>query len=160
MKELFDKFDRLSSKKADYLVDTCFLYFIFEKGHTKEFVKFCDEHLVVLTSFTADEFLYHSHDLDENIRVRFRSAVKRGLRLFYHSVPVSPGSSEAEKEFVSSVDLNLLKLIPDPSDAVLAAVAVNLRASILTRDKRHLFTSELINYFENISVKVLNNLPR
>jgi len=79
--------------------------------------------------------------------------------LFFYEVPVSPGSSYNEKEFVSSIDGELLKHIADPSDAVLAAAAVTLKGDILTRDKHHLFTSDLSNYFENVGVRVLNNLP-
>ncbi len=159
MKELIEKLPRYVEGPVDFVVDTCFLYYLFEKQHENAFVESCAEHIVVLTSFTADEFLFHSHDVNHDVRERFRHAIKHGLRLFYYEMPVHPGDREGEKTFVHNYDENLLKLIPDPSDAVLLVAALTLKADVLTRDKHHLFTTKLQNYVYDKGLQVLNNLP-
>ncbi len=159
MKELIESIPKYEKGPVDFVVDTCFLYYLFEKQHEKAFMETCSEHIVVLTSFTAEEFLFHSHDVGHEVRERFRHALKNGLRLFYYELPVKPGDREGEKKFVSEFDENLLKLIPDPSDAVLLVAALTLKADVLTRDKHHLFTTKLENYVYNKGLQVLNNLP-
>jgi len=159
MKELLEQLQKYESGPVDFVVDTCFLYYLFEHQHDKAFKETCDEYVVVLTSFTAEEFLFHSHHVNHVVRERFRSAVKNGLRLFFYEIPVSPGNPEAEKNFVSEFDEMLLKIIPDPSDAVLLVAAIKLKADVLTRDKHHLFTTKLENYVYDRGLQVLNNLP-
>ena len=144
--------------RVDYLVDTCFIYHIFQ-DHEKAFVDFCKNHSVGITSFNVDEVLFHSHDVNHHIRNRLRSAIKEGLFLTVIDVPVSPGNPFAEKSFIEQVDAPLVNIVPDPSDAVLAAVAKSVHAHVLTRDKHHLFTSLLENYFQENGLQVLNNLP-
>jgi predicted nucleic acid-binding protein len=141
-----------------YLIDTCFLYFVFSK-HEKAFIEFTKNNVVGLTSFTVGEVLFHLHDVDPHIRSRIRKAISNGLLLTIIDVDVKPGDPYGEREFVDSYDKQLLNLIPDPSDAVLAAIATSIHASILTRDKHHLFTSKLENYFQQQNLAVLNNLP-
>ena len=158
MKELFNKLPRLSGQHIDFLVDTCFLFFIFQHGLVSDFKNFCSSHSVAITSFNAEEFMFHSHDVSSDIRVHFRSFVKSKPKLFYVHSPVSPGDRIGEKNYVSSFDKELLKLIPDPSDAVLVVDAVKLHANILTRDKHHLFTSVLNNYLTEKNISVFNNL--
>ncbi len=160
MKELLQHLPLLKENaQPDYVVDTCFLYWVFQKGHVKTLKEFCDKHIVLLSSFNAEEFIYHSHDVSNDIRVEFRKEVKDGLRLFFEEVPVHPGNPDEEKEFVHSFDEELLKIIPDPSDAVLAVIASKHKANILTRDKHHLFTTTLENYFSKQGIQVLNNFP-
>lgn len=164
MKELFDKLPhtRMSetlAHKISYLVDTCFMYFMFEK-HEKDFLKFCKSTTVGITSFNVEELLYHSHDVNHTIRTRIRSAIKNNLYLVVVDVDVSPGNPFIEKDFIEKIDPALLNIIPDPSDAVLAAVAKSIHSDILTRDKHHLFTSSLENYFVENGLKVLNNIPQ
>jgi len=143
-------------------VDTCFLFFIFQRGLVSDFKTFCSNNVVAITSFNAEEFTFQNHDVSSYIRVHFRSFVKsRPLpKLLFVPSPVSPGDRIGEKDYVNNFDPVLLSLIPDPSDAVLVVEAVKLHADILTRDKHHLFTSVLNNYLQENSVKVFNNFPK
>ncbi len=159
MKELVKILPKYESGPIDFVVDTCFLYYLFEHQHEKAFVETCNEYIVVLTSFTAEEFFFHRHDVNEEVRERFRKTAKNGLRLFYYEVPVSPGNPEAERDFIKSFDSELLTVVPDPSDVILLVVALQLKADILTRDKHHLFTTKLENYVYTRGIQVLNNLP-
>lgn len=161
MKELFDKLPHKSIEQArqvEYLVDTCFLYHMFVH-HEKDFVAFCTNISVGITSFNVEEVLFHARDVNHVIRNRIRSAIHKGLFLQVVDVNVSPGNPEGERKFIANYDKALLNLVPDPSDAVLAAVATSLHAHVLTRDKHHLFTSTLENYFGELGLQVLNNLP-
>lgn len=159
MKELLEILPKYDSGPVDFVVDTCFLYYLFSHQHEKAFIETCNEYVVVLTSFNAEEFLFHSHDVPHEVRERFRHAVKHGLRLFFHNIPIKPGDSAGEKEFVASYDEHILQIVPDPSDAVLLVAALRLKADILTRDKHHLFTTKLENYVYDKGLQVLNNLP-
>ena len=163
MREVFDslphtKINEPLAHHIKYLVDTCFIYYIFEK-HEKEFIEFCKHNSVGFTSFNVEETLFHSHDVGSHFKIRFRHAIKAGLFLNVVDVDVKPGNPYAEKIFVQSLDARLINLIPDPSDAVLAAVAKSISANILTRDKHHLFTQALSNYFGESGLQVLNKLP-
>ncbi len=164
MKELFDLLahgDMKSSlaHQTKYLIDTCYFYDAFAK-HEKEFIKFCQENAVGLTSFNVGEVLFHAHDVNHHIRNRIRAAIKNKLNLVVIDVDVVPGKPIAEKEFVTKYDQPLVNIIPDPSDAVLAAVATSIGAHVITRDKHHLFTSKLENYFAEKGLKVYNNIPK
>ena len=160
MKELFNKLPRLSGQHIDFLVDTCFLFFIFQHSLVSDFKNFCSNNVVAITSFNAEEFTFHSHDVSSDIRVHFRSFVKSKPKLLFVPSPVSPGDRIGEKNYVNNFDSVLLSLIPDPSDAVLVVDAIKLHADILTRDKHHLFTSVLNNYLQENSVNVYNNFPK
>jgi predicted nucleic acid-binding protein len=59
---------------------------------------------------------------------------------------------------VHGIDPELIQLVPDHSDAVIAALAYKIKANILTRDKHHLFTVELKNYFSKQGITVQNNM--
>lgn len=142
-----------------YLVDTCFFYQAFAH-HENEFVDFCKNNAVGITSFNVEEVLFHSHDVNHHIRNRIRSAIKNKINLVVIDTPVSPGDPIREKEFITIYDQALVTIIPDPSDAVLAAVATSIGANIITRDKHHLFTSRLENYFTQKGLKVFNNIPK
>lgn len=156
MKELFEELPR--TDKPEYIVDTCFLYWIIEHQHVKKFITFCETNIVAITSFTIEEVLYHAHDVDEHVRSQLRKELKKDLRLFRYDIGVSPGSFENEHAFVNEHVPELIPLIADPSDAVIAVVAYETGANLLTRDKHHLFTTQLNNFFEKKGIKVLNNL--
>ena len=55
------------------------------------------------------------------------------------------------------VDKNILKIVSDPSDAVLVACGILTKSDIITRDKHHLFTVELENFLKRYNIRVLNN---
>lgn len=156
MKDLFDELPR--SDHVEFLVDTCFLYYILS-SHVKPFEIFCNNYLVGITSFNVEEVLHHIHHVNTDIRDHLRHLLKNGIRLHVVEIDVFPGNAEKEKEFVSKIDANLLRLIPDPSDAVLVAAALPMHAAVLTRDKHHLFTTKLENYMRTQLLSVWNNLP-
>lgn len=155
MKELFDSLPRTSS--ADWLIDTCFLYYIFQHQKEKELIDFCKQHSVAITSFTVEELLYHMHDVKHIVRERLRHLIKESALLAVIDVDVHPGEIDQEIGFVVGVDEQLIHLIPDHSDAVVAAVAVRVGANILTRDKHHLFTTVLSDYLHEKNLTVQNN---
>jgi len=159
MKELFDALEKWDLQ-VDFFIDTCFLFYIFDKHLEKEFVAFCKTHIVALSSFTIEEALFHRHDVSHVFRERFRHIVKDDLRLYRVSVPVHPGERDIEKLFISDFDKNLLQIVPDPSDAVLLVSAIEHNANILTRDKHHLFTTKLENYLADKGLKVYNSFPK
>lgn len=164
MRELFDllahgNIQSSLAHNTKYLIDTCFLYQAFAK-HEKDFIEFCKNEAVGITSFNVEEVLFHSHDVNHHIRNRIRAAIKNNLSLVVIDVDVKPGDPIAEHEFIEKYDKPLVNIIPDPSDAVLAAVATSIGAHVITRDKHHLFTSKLENYFGEKGLKVLNNIPK
>ena len=155
MKELFDALPRTNS--AEWLLDTCFLYYIFEHQKEHELIKFCVANKVAITSFTVEELLFHMRDVKHIVRERLRHLLKESALLQIVEIPVHPGDFEKEIGFVVGVDEKLVHIIPDHSDAVIAAVAVKLHANILTRDKHHLFTAVLSDYFQEKGLLVKNN---
>jgi len=157
MKELFESIPRVTT--ADYFIDTCFLYYLFEHQQDKEFRLFCEQNIVALTSFNIGEILFHAHDVNHNFREHFRKFLKSNGRIFRYDLPVKPGDREGEKKYIREFDNNLFEIIPDPSDAVLLVAAIKTRTNVLTRDKHHLFTSKLENYISSSGIKVYNNFP-
>lgn len=155
MKELFNALPRVS--KADWLLDTCFVYYVFQHQKEKELIEFCKKHDVALTSFTVEELLYHMHDVNHIIRERLRYIIKHSVLLGVIELNVHPGEIDQEIAYVMGADEKLIHLIPDHSDAVVAAAAVNLGANIITRDKHHLFTTVLSDYFKELGLLVKNN---
>ena len=145
--------------KTKYLIDTCYFYESFAK-HEKEFVEFCATHNVGITSFNVEEVLFHSHDVNHVIRNRIRSAIKANLNIVVIDIPIHPGNPVAEGKFIEKYNPLLINIIPDPSDAVLAAVATSIGAHVITRDKHHLFTTKLENHFNEKGLKVLNSIPK
>jgi|TARA_Y100000310_G_C20506942_1_gene726880 predicted nucleic acid-binding protein len=148
MKELVDKLEHVSVADAKGLVllDTCF---IFSHLEHKELLpsKFAT------TSFNAEELVHvTTHHLGKMKR-RVRDFLKKSGVVIV-DIDVSPGNCSGEKEYVNSVDKELLKHIADPSDAVLIATALRTKSNVLTKDKHHLFTSDLINYLSDRGVKV------
>lgn len=155
MKELFNALPRVN--KANWLLDTCFVYYIFEHQKERELIDFCKENDVALTSFTVEELLYHMHDVNHNVRERLRYLIKHSVLLGVVELNVHPGEIDQEIAYVIGVDERLIHLIPDHSDAVVAAAAVKLGANIITRDKHHLFTNVLSDYFKEKNLLVKNN---
>ncbi len=69
---------------------------------------------------------------------------------------VSPGEWKGEKSYTIHFDPELLKLIPDPSDAVLIAAAEHYHLrGVITLDRHHLYTARLENYLEEKHLEVL-----
>lgn len=154
MRELFNALPRTTS--ADWLLDTCFIYYIFEHQKEQELIDFCNKNSVALTSFTVEEIIHHLHHVKDLVRERLRHLIKHGALLNIIEINVHPGEIDQEIGYVVGVDDKLIHLIPDHSDAVLAAAAVKLNANIITRDKHHLFTTLLSDYFKDIGLEVRN----
>jgi len=157
MQELIDSLKR--SSKVDYLLDTCFLLHEIQHGRGHALQHFCEENSVGMSSFNLAEV--------EHVHHRLKGTVNHHLRDFLKSkcvscvrVSVSPGDRLGEKEYVSAFDPKILMHVPDPSDAVLLVQALKIGATVLTRDKHHLFTAVVENYSKDYNVEVLNDLPK
>ncbi len=69
---------------------------------------------------------------------------------------VRPGDWDEEREYEIEFDPELLKLVPDPSDAVLIAAAEHYRLDgVITLDRHHLYTAVLENYLSKKGLSVL-----
>ncbi len=69
---------------------------------------------------------------------------------------VKPGDWKGEKEYEIRFDPELLRLVPDPSDAVLIAAAEHYGLKgVITLDRHHLYTARLENYLEQKGLEVL-----
>lgn len=142
MKELLNKHKRISLTEAKdlALVDTCF--FIDELKHHR------DTELLGLgmTSFNVEELIHVSKHLPSDIKEHIRHFLKKHPEFVVVDIDVHPGDHENEQEYVSKVDPQLLKMVPDASDAVLIAAAIIGKCSVLTKDKHHLFKAIVENY--------------
>ncbi len=133
------------------LFDTCAIINLFENNKEEELL----DSSAAVCSFNRDELtkVTHRHSLNIHLRHTIRKFF-REHKIKIIEVPVMPGNREQEKEFVNSVDSELLRLIPDPSDAVLAACAFENRANIITKDRHHLYTARLENMLNKYKIKV------
>lgn len=137
------------------LIDTCEIINLFENN--KENLLLSDS--VAVCSFNRDELLkvMHRHKINEHLRHKVRKFFANN-KVNIIEVPVTPGNVIEEKVYVDSIDRDLLRLIPDPSDAVLAACALRARADVVTRDRHHLYTAKLENLFDKFNIKVEKKL--
>ncbi len=147
MKELFASLEHVNSGENYIFLDTCFLFDLFDKG--KSLVK---GYRYAVSSFNVEELISVSHRLHKD-KVQLRRMLK-GHSFVVYDIDVHIGDIDSEKKFVKSVDKELLKLIPDASDAVLLALAVKTKSVVLTKDKHHLFTVELENFISRYGIKV------
>ena len=156
MQELIDNLENNSS--VDYLLDTCFVFYILKKEKTHQLLEFCRKNKVGMSSFNLAEINHVHHRLDGTLNHHLRNFLKQKV---VSCVPVGviPGDREAERRFVSEFDEKLLHIVPDPSDAVLFVQALQIHATVLTRDKHHLFTTRAENYINEYGIEVLNNFP-
>ena len=137
-------------------LDTCFIIHELEEGQEKRLEEFLKENNVFVTSFNHEELMHVTRDIHSIKKSLKRLLDSDAMKIF--SVPVSPGNSEAEKEYVESIDAELLKLVPDPSDAVLIAAALKHNADVLTRDKHHIFKAVLENNLKDSGIQVYNDI--
>lgn len=158
MKELFDNLPKASlNDKLDYLIDTCFFVWALDKGHESELRDFIKKHKCGITSFNAEEFVHIEHKINHGIKARARKFLKDAEGFFLLDLPVSPGNSKAEFDFVGSILPGLNSAEHDHSDAVLLAAAVKVHAKVLSRDRHDIFNAIIENYLKDYSIKVLNN---
>ncbi|MBN2421436.1 PIN domain-containing protein [Candidatus Woesearchaeota archaeon] len=133
------------------LIDTCSIINLFENN--KEKILLNED--VAVTSFNKEELLFitHRHKINEHLRHRMKKFFEKN-EIKIIDVPVHPGNRVEEMIYVNSVSSELLKLIPDPSDAVLAACALANNADVITKDRHHLYTAKLENLFEKNGINV------
>jgi predicted nucleic acid-binding protein len=155
MKEIFDALPRkdLSEAYNDVLIDTCFFIHTFEHQKEHQLKELYDKYNVAMTTFNAEEFLLKEHVVNERVREYARKFLK-SHPITLITIDVHPGNRISEKEFVNNIDPDLLKEIPDASDAVLMATAIRTSSTILTKDKHHLFTVRLENYIKKYNLEV------
>lgn len=153
MKQLFDKLEK--NERCDYLIDTCFFIHSFVHDHDRKLMDLCRNKQVGMTSFNIEEFLHMHHKLKGHTNHRIRSFLKSKV-MVNATVDVSPGDRAGEKRYVEMIDPGILKVIEDPSDAVLFAYAYSIDADILTKDKHHIFTAGAENFSK---VRVLKEFP-
>jgi hypothetical protein len=142
---------------VEYLLDTCFIFHHMERE--KELLDFCNKNKVGITSFNIEELEYNLKHMNTFIKTKIRNFLKIG-NFEEIKIDVHPGNPSDEKNFVEKFDKDILKIIVDPSDAVLLVAGLKSRANILTRDKHHLFTTNLENYLNGYGIQVLNGLPK
>jgi predicted nucleic acid-binding protein len=137
------------------LFDTCAIIDLFENN--KEGFLLRDD--IAVCSFNRDELtrVTHRHELNTHLKHRIRKFFE-SFKIKIIDVPVTPGNFAEEKKYVSSINKELLKLIPDPSDAVLAACALHNNASIITKDRHHLYTAKLENMFNKEGIRIEKKL--
>jgi predicted nucleic acid-binding protein len=155
MKELFQTLPHIELSDAHnmVLIDTCFFIHTFEHQKDHQLRELAERYSVAMTTFNAEEFLFKEHVVDERVREYARKFLKtHPITLI--NIDVHPGNRIAEKAFVNSIDVDLLREIPDASDAVLMAAAIKTDSTILTKDKHHLFTVQLENYIKKYNLEV------
>lgn len=156
MKELLQNIKKIKLEEAKNLIllDTCFVINILE--HHKHLDKLKDKSLG-MTSFNVEELLHVEHRLKRGDKKVIRNFLKHP-KFCIVDLPVHPGDKEGETNFVKSVDEDLLKEVHDPSDAVLIAVAIKTKSTVLTKDKHHLFTIVLEEFLKRYDIKVYKDL--
>ncbi|MBW3015469.1 PIN domain-containing protein [Candidatus Woesearchaeota archaeon] len=155
MKAIFDELEhvKVDQIRKTNLLDTCFI--IYALTHPKELRDIKRLKSVAITSFNVEEILHLRHKLKTGDKHILKRLIKE-VDFKVIDIDVHPGERVKEREFVESYDSELLKHIADPSDAILAAVALRTHSKLYTRDKHHLFTTGLKNYLAGYYVKVLN----
>jgi predicted nucleic acid-binding protein len=155
MKEVFATLPKKGIQDARnmVLIDTCFFIHTFEHQKEHQLKELAEKFDVGMTSFNAEEFLFKEHVVDERVREYARKFLK-AHPLTIIEIDVHPGNRMSEKVFVNDIDPDLLKEVPDASDAVLIAVAIRTDSTVLTKDKHHLFTVKLENYMNKYKLEV------
>jgi hypothetical protein len=153
MKELIDLLNK--STDVSYLLDTCFFIDAFKSDKVKRLVELCKNNRVGMSSFNLSEFINIHHHFDGELNHHIRGFFKENI-LFSVPVEVEPGDKAGEHAYVTGFDEEILKFIPDPSDAVLFTLAIKIHSDILTKDRHHMFTAAAENYSNKFKIKVMN----
>ena len=157
MQAIFDQLKR-TNKRGLILLDTCFLIDLFHNHKEKELLEQAMQRPLAITSFNAQELAHVLKKVDDkSIITRIRKFFKEHDEIKILDIPVSPGSKEKELAYVNKVDPYLAQDVPDPSDAVLIAAAIQTGSIVMTKDKHHLFTVLLENYLERWNLRVLKS---
>ena len=156
MKELIESLEKTS--EIDYLLDTCFFIHVFKNDLSKKLVGFCEKNKVGMSSFNFNELLHVHHHFPGQMNHHIRFFLKQKL-MYNMPVNVQPKDHESERKYVREFDNTILKIIQDPSDAVLFVLAIKVKADVLTKDKHHIFTAIAENYSNKYNVNILKEFP-
>lgn len=141
----FDFDSRFNSNPV--LLDSCFIFYLIHNEHQqKEFFK---NEFYLTTSFNIYEMLYH-HKIEKHLLKDFLKKNNVGVLM----LDVNPGDNVSERYFVNSIDPFLLKIVKDPSDAVLVASALKIKADVISRDKHHVFNPAVFDYLASKNLKI------
>jgi len=138
------------------LLDTCFIIYELQEGEEKRFEEFCRRDDVFVTSFNIAELEHVSKNIPA-IEKPLRRLLKSGA-IKILEISVSPGEQEVEEKFANDADEKILRIIHDPSDAVLIAAAIKNKADVITRDKHHIFKTALENELNQYKIAVYNDV--
>ena len=153
MKELTDNLDHVNNiEQGSILLDTCFFISCFK--HAKNIRALETMQNLRMTSFNIGELLHVERHLNHELKTRIRKFLHKAKNLKILNIDVRPGEWNAERSFIDNVDPELLKHVHDPSDAVLIAAAIRSHADILTKDKHHLYTSDLANFLNKYNLRI------
>ena len=159
MKEIFENLPKVKDNlKLNYLLDTCFLVWIFKNDHENDFKVALKKYKFAMTSFNVKEFIYVAHKLHDKVKIKARKFFKNIENIYVYDIPVSPGEWEKEHEFVLSVLPMLDFKEHDPSDAVILAAAIKLKTNVLTKDKHDIFNANIINFLNKYDVNIYNKI--
>jgi PIN domain nuclease of toxin-antitoxin system len=155
MKELLEQLKRatLPVDRA-VLLDTCYLFYMAEHQKLSQIDELAKKRQVLISTFNAEELLLKSHHIADPIKDRLRHWLKQEPNIQLLTVNVHPGQWLEEKNFVKSINPGILARIPDASDAVLFAQALQNKCDVLTKDKHHLFTTLLENFAQHGGIRV------
>lgn len=145
---------QIKEAKNLVLLDTCFILANLDDG--KELKKLEAIPNIATTSFNIEELL-HVHKIKHNVKKNMKKFLKES-KIKIINIDVHPGEWVKEREFVESVDKELLSHVHDASDAVLMAVAIQTKSNVATKDKHHLFTTDLQNFLQQHQIKVFKEI--
>lgn len=158
------KIEDYKTNKIPVFLDTCFLIYLAENNLFEKLLNYKDKYDFLILSFNLLELDFHFNHMKNIVKRSLRKILKKSDNVKIIEIEVKPGNSQDERNFVNKIDLELLNLIKDPSDAVLfASLLLIKKGIILTRDKHHLFTEKLENYITTNYCKInvykeINNL--
>ena len=130
----------------------------FRHDKINQLSEFCRNNKVGMSSFNLDELEHIHHNFPGHVNHHIRAFLKDKM-ICKAQLNVTPGDRESEAGYVNGFDDNILKIIPDASDAVLFVQAIRMQADILTKDRHHIFTAAAENYSHLYNINVLNEFP-
>ncbi|MCF7871418.1 hypothetical protein K9L97_00105 [Candidatus Woesearchaeota archaeon] len=142
--------------KKTILLDTCFIIYELKQGKEKKLENFLKNHEAYITSFNAEELekiTKHKPEIHHALKKLLESDL-----LKITNIDVKPGQRQKEKEYVQKTEPCLLKIVKDPSDAVLVAAAIKSTSDVLTRDKHHIFKDIVENKLNKYNIKIYNDI--
>lgn len=142
--------------KKSVMLDTCFIIHELIEQREKKLLEFCDENNVLTTSFNIEELKKVSKKLGHDKKKIKDFLNKAKIKII--NVPVSLGEINKEKKYADDLSKKILAKVHDPSDAVLVVAAINSGSNILTRDKHHLFTTQLSQELKEYGLNVYNDI--